>query len=311
VCSPAELRAHLGHRIYEAATGHVKAISGEMSGGDPAYLMRMHGRSRRPGLHWKAPVLLLTLAVCRAPAEATEPDPIYLRFEILGAPGVHFMTLQAIVGYARETYTISAEAETRGLTDLLLDLRSRLEVHGKVTAVALRPDALRADTHRRGADYHTRVEYRADGGVSAELSPPPDSRVTPVTPPQMRGTIDQLTGYLALARTMATRGACTLRLKVFDGRRRYDLEFTDAPGETLPGIGTTQVCRMARYRIAGFPLDAGGSGTRDQGRVWFANLLSQGELAIPARVEFIGKLGTFIAELAELRGRGVHLRFTQ
>jgi hypothetical protein len=270
----------------------------------------MARRSRGPRACWDTLLLLVALAACWVPAEAAEPDPIYLRFEVFGGPGVHFMTLQATVSYARETYAISAEAETRGVADLVLDLHSRLEVRGKVAAGALRPDAMRSDTHRRGADYRTRIDYRADGSVGAEVLPPSDGRVTQVTPAQMRGTIDQLTAYLVLARTIATRGSCALRLNVFDGRRRYDLEFADAPAEALPGFGSAQACRMARHRIAGFPVDAGMSGANDGGTTWFARLLP-GDLAIPVRLEFAGEYGKFTAELAELRGQGRHLRFTE
>jgi hypothetical protein len=254
--------------------------------------------------------LLLAALSCSTPAPAAEPEPIYLRFEIFGGPGIHVMTLQATIGYTREAYSISAEAETRGVANLVLDLHSRLEVHGKVTAAALRPEAMRIETRRRGADYRTRIDYRADGAVSAEASPPPNSRVTPVLPVQTAGTIDQLTAYLALARTIAARGSCALRLKVFDGRRRYDLEFTDTSAETLPGFGAAQVCRMTRHRIAGFPVDAATDGATDGGRVWSARLLP-GELAIPVRMEFAGEFGTFSAELAELRGRGAHLQFRE
>jgi hypothetical protein len=34
----------------------------------------------------------------------------------------------------------------------------------------------------------------------------------------MRGAVDQLTGYLELARHLAVRGSCALALAAFDGR---------------------------------------------------------------------------------------------
>jgi len=278
-----------------------------MRGSQSAYVGRMH---RRSCAYWHALLLLASFAVCRAQANGAEPEPIYLRFEISAGLGIHFMTLQATVAYTRETYWISAEAKTRGVADLLLDLRSRFEVRGRVTPGALRPYVMRAETHRRGADYRTRIDYRADGNVSAEVSPPPDSRVTQAVPAQIQGTIDQLTAYLVLARAVAARRSCTLRLNVFDGRRRYDLEFADASAEPLPVFGTVQACRMTRYKIAGFPVDTAAGARSDGGKVWLARLLP-GELAIPVRVEFAGEYGTFTAELAELRGHGAQLRFTE
>jgi hypothetical protein len=66
---------------------------------------------------------------------------------------------------------------------------------------------------------------------------------------------------------------------------------------------------MSRCRIVGFPLDHGDQ-TTDVGKLWFARLLL-GELMIPVRMEFAGEFGKFTAAPAELRGRGVFLRFTE
>jgi hypothetical protein len=127
----------------------------------------------------------------------------------------------------------------------------------------------------------------------------------------MRGTVDQLTAYLALTCHLAGRGSCAPPLAVFDGRRRYDLSFTDLDPEILPGFaGPTRVCRMSRRRIAGFPVERGGTTATDQGKLWFARPIP-GDLMVPVRMEFGSEFGTFTADLAELRGRGVDLRFTE
>jgi hypothetical protein len=73
------------------------------------------------------------------------------------------------------------------------------------------------------------------GVVRAEATPPPDRPVTTATA-QMRGTVNQLTAYLALARHLGDHGSCALALVAFDGRRRYDLSFTDLDPETLLGL---------------------------------------------------------------------------
>ena len=67
---------------------------------------------------------------------------------------------------------------------------------------------------------------------------------------------------------------------------------------------------MSRRRIAGFPLDRGGNRPSDQGKLWFAHLLP-GDLMIPVRMEFDSEFGTFTADLAELRGRGVDLHLME
>jgi uncharacterized protein DUF3108 len=267
--------------------------------------------SRQFRAPWQAALLLLALALFGALAQAAEPDSIYLRFEVSGGLGLHILTLKATVNQSSERYSITAEAETRSLADLFVDLRSRLEVRGRISGGALLPQAMRAETHRRGVDLNTRIDYSADGTITAEATPPPTRPVIPVTPAQMRGTVDQLTAYLALARSIARRGSCTLALAVFDGRRRYDLSFADLAPEALPCFaGPTRVCRMARRKIAGFPIDEGGSEATDAGKLWFVRLLP-GDLMVPVRMEFASEFGTLTAELAELRGRGVDLRLKE
>jgi hypothetical protein len=257
----------------------------------------MH-RRRRPTAHRVALFLLLALAVCSGAIHAAEPDSIYLRYEVYGGPGLRFLSLQATVEQSRGRYSLAVAAETRGIADFFIDLRSR-------------PEAMHAETHRRGVDFHTRIDHLPDGTVVAEATPPPTSPITPVSPAQMRGTVDQLTAYLQLARHLAARGSCPLALAVFDGRRRYDLSFVDLPSEALPGLsGTTQVCGMQRHRIAGFPIERSGDQPTDQGKLWLARLVP-GEVLVPVRMEFGSEFGTFTAKLAELRGRGVELRFTE
>jgi hypothetical protein len=180
--------------------------------------------------------------------------------------------LRGNVEHSGEAYSIAAEAETRSLADLFVDLRSRLQVRGRIEAGALLPAALRAETRGRGTDFYTRIDYGPDGNVTAEASPPSSRPVTPVTAAQMHGTVDQLTAYLALARVLARRNSCALTLAVFDGRRRYDLNFTDAQPKHYPGSPAplkSAICRGAG--LAGSrPIEAvarrlirGSSGLRD------------------------------------------------
>ena len=160
------------------------------------------------------PVLFSAVLFSRQTA-ATAADPIFLRFEVSVGPGLHVLSLRVNVEHSGEAYSIAAEAETRSLADLFVDLRSRLQVRGRIEAGVLLPSAMRAETHRRGADFYTRIDYGPDGNVTAEASPPPSRPVTPVTAAQMHGTVDQLTAYLALARALTRRGSCALALAVF------------------------------------------------------------------------------------------------
>ena len=127
-----------------------RCSSGWAASGPYGMLARMP-RSCRSRAYRKTVSLLLALALFGAPGRAAEPDPIYLRFEVFGGPGLHFLTLHVSVDHSARRYSLAVDAETRSLADLFVDLRSRIEARGRISADVLFPVAMRAETHRRAS----------------------------------------------------------------------------------------------------------------------------------------------------------------
>ena len=97
------------------------------------YILTMMLRIWRLAAYRKA-LAILALVIHGASVGAAEPDRIFLRFEVSGGPaaGLHFLTLTATVDQSHQGYAVAAEAKTRGLADLFLALRSRLDVRGRI-----------------------------------------------------------------------------------------------------------------------------------------------------------------------------------
>jgi hypothetical protein len=254
-------------------------------------------------------LLLLTTS------HAADPDRIEMRIEMFGPAGIHVATNHTVVEEAAERYAIATDVESRGIGAVFVNLTSHSEVRGGLSNASARPIAYFGEVHRNGVVSRNRVEYAADGTVTAESTPPVETR-TPVTPSLMRGTVDQLTAFFMIERQLASRGSCALVVAVFDGRRRYDLHFNDVTPEASRAVavrnfaGTTQVCRMRREAMAGFQDDSGRTEGAYEGTLWFARLV-RGDMMIPIQMEFSTEFGTVTGQLAELRGRGVHLQFTK
>ncbi len=248
-----------------------------------------------------------------APAPAAEVDRVEMRIEMYATAGLHVATNHTVVDEAADRYVITTDVESRGIGAVFIDLTSHSEVRGRLTGNSPRPQAYLGEVHRNGAIDRSRVTYGADGVVTAEATPPVVTH-TPATPPLMRGTIDQLTAFFMIERQLANRGSCALVVPVFDGRRRYDLHFSDmAPGTSRPPAGHAftgpmQVCHMRREAIAGFRDDGGRTEGAYEGTLWFAPLV-RGDMAIPVQMEFSTEFGTVTGRLAEVQGRGVHLQF--
>ena len=163
-------------------------------------------------------------------AQAGDPDRIEMRIEMFGTAGIHVATNHTIVEEAADRYAITTDVESRGIAAVFIDLTSHSEVRGRLTNGAALPEAYLGIVHRNGVVNQNQVKYPANGVVTGESTPPAETH-TPVTPQLMRGTVDQLTAFFMIERQLAFRGSCALVVAVFDGRRRYDLHFTDVAPE--------------------------------------------------------------------------------
>jgi len=255
-------------------------------------------------------LLVVGAALAQSPPQS---DRVAMRFEVFGRAGLHVLTNRTEIEEVGERYSVVSELTTRGLTGLLVDLADHSKVRGRLTADTALPEAFSSEVRRNGEDRRDRVDYRDDGSIEGSASPPP---ITPIAQVQMRGTVDALTAFFLVERQLGRGGDCTLVIPVYDGRRRYDLRYTDRGEQILSPAGgqrfegATRVCDMKRTEIAGFPADPKESEGARKGTIWFARLVP-GDLLVPVRFELETEIGQVTGYLAELRGRGVDLRLME
>jgi hypothetical protein len=255
--------------------------------------------------------LLLTIAALR-PAAAG--DVVKMEFEGFGPAGLHVLTTHTTVAEDSAAYEIEGDFSTTGLASLVASVANRSIARGREVDDQPRPMSFDSETDRNGAVQHLRVEYKPDGTPSGSASPPPKEPVTPVAYTQLTGTVDNLTAYLMLEKQVAHGGGCALRVPVFDGRHRYDLQFSDggrqilSPAEGQNFSGQTQACRMTRTELGGFYVDRSHEEGARSGTIWYAPLLPQGSLAVPVRMEMETEIGKVELFLAQLHGHGVNLK---
>ena len=178
-------------------------------------------------------VLLATIAGI-APAAATSQA---LRYEANWG-GLHAGDLTVTQRDQPGGYATRFDFVTTGMLGLLLNLGITAEASGTDPAggpqLLPRLYAMRAIS-RRG-ERQVELDYRPEGlgqvaEVTRDLSLPAEAfddepPVTAVTAGMRAGTVDPLTA-IAIARRWAAAGAGqTLRLAMFDGRRRYDVTIT-------------------------------------------------------------------------------------
>jgi len=233
---------------------------------------------------------------------------------MFGIAGIHVATNRTLVEETADRYAITTDVESRGIAAILVDVISHSEVVGNLAIDSERPQAYRGEVRRNGSESRNGVDYAADGNPVDEVTSTIGAR-PPVAAALKRGTVDQLTAFFMVERRLANLGSCALAIAVYDGLRRYDLYFSDSVLGPAPAfaehnhVGATKVCLMRRQAIAGFSDATGRSEGAYEGKLWYARLLP-GDFMVPVQVEFSTEFGPVTGRLAELRGRGIHLQFS-
>lgn len=233
---------------------------------------------------------------------AAAPAPLRLGLEIYAA-GLHALSVDAEIRIDGAHYEGVASTRTRGLLDLMFGYRGELRSRGTVQSDGTRPLRHTAGSRSRFSTSDVEITYRADGEVSTRLIPR-DEDDDPIPDRLRRDTLDPLSAFVALARRGTAEETCRGVVRVFDGRRRFDLEFSYLGSDSLAPnsyafyAGPAGHCR-ARYRRV--EKDGSYRPSKDPRRppaeVWLAPLGGDGAL-VPVRIEAETRWGRMIAHLA-------------
>ena len=150
-------------------------------------------------------------------------------------------------------YETTSTLRTVGIVGLLFPWNASARTNGLRNRDELRPLRHRAEGTYRSARRTVALDYDPTGGIHTQILPPAATDYRdPVPPGLLPGTIDPLTASLA-----AVELGCHGTLRVFDGRRRYDMtleEYAPAPVPSERGVyqGTARHCRATIAPLAGF-----------------------------------------------------------
>ncbi|HWF63674.1 MAG TPA: DUF3108 domain-containing protein [Rhizomicrobium sp.] len=207
----------------------------------------------------KTPLLLLAL-LAGTPAFA-EPTPRTLEVSYsLSFWGVDFGHIQYSNALKGESYAAKAHFETLGMVGFFWKSLIDATADGGVGAHSISPVVY--DSHSRYRDrplQQVKLTYANDGD-SVLFDPPVDSIRFPVTREEQKGAIDPMSALISMlvGTSAAPKTPCGTGAQVFDGRRRYDVQFTYVKDEKLSlnhGLyqGSAHLCELHFVPIAGYP----------------------------------------------------------
>lgn len=259
----------------------------------------------------KAAVVAIALGALMPVSRAAEPVRLSLAYEVYSG-GFHVVAFDLDLALMAQTYDVTARMRTTGLLSWVLDWTHVYRSTGGLAGPGLDPRHHRSDGMFRGRPRLVEIAYTGGEASTIRVVPPlhDDGDREEVTPEQRRGALDPISAILALVRAVSDGRGCEARVAVFDGRRRYDMNFTDRGLHPLRETrysafaGTARQCEFEFVPIAGYvQRRAENENTRrlESGRAWLAPVVS-GAPAAPVRVELDGNWGLTVGHLREVRG---------
>ena len=251
--------------------------------------------------------MFLMLQVWAGQALAADGAPLDLSYELtLG--GITVMSFEFDVRTSAGRYAVDFSGRTRGVLNLLGSGYVVSSAQGVVRPDGTpEPQSFVSHSDGNEGEKRTQIEYDAQGPARWTALPAPGSDGEPLTPipdGSIPGTRDILTALYDFAGELGRNESCAHDMRIFDGRRRFDLKFSDRGTDRLEPegdgfyAGPALHCHLDLARIGGYSTDPAKRVSGDDAEFWLAPVLP-GEPPLPVEIVFKGRLGMMHARLIQ------------
>jgi len=211
----------------------------------------------KPPPMFKALLAGAGIALCGASAFAEQPANLTAHF-IISMTHVRVGELSWTVAFADNSYLASASGKASGVLSVLVKGEGSVTTHGARGNGQLVPVSVRSEVSDEDGVYELRMTFEngALKHVEEHGAPPPNDLVR-VLPEHLRNVADPLSALLIRYGEDAFAPAnCGKTLRIFDGRRRYDLALSYKRVDTLANVrgyaGRALVCAVVLHPIGGY-----------------------------------------------------------
>lgn len=165
------------------------------------------------------PCLALLLAI--APAGFFPVAAVEAIYQVTQT-GITVVEITARFEARPDGYWMRSVSRAVGIGRLFAPHEIRSEVEGAWRAEGVAPQRFQAEGNWRGDVRRTVLLYGEGMPQPLEMEPPEGRTNEPVPLPARRGTIDMLSAFALMSRTVTQTGRCDLAGPIYDGRRRLD-----------------------------------------------------------------------------------------
>ncbi len=256
----------------------------------------------------------MLLGAAATPLAAESTDPVEMTYEVYFG-GFHIVSARAALNRSTAGYTLTADANSRGMMDFFFTWHGRTRTDGRFVEGQAVPQAHKNFGVWNGEERIVEVSYDGEGAVAGVLvDPPPDLEEVNGLPEDAEiGTVDPLSVIAQLSEAMTRGGDCSGAFNVFDGKRRYDLTVTDRGAETFEPNdysvfqGAAQACGIEFTVLGGDRKEKSKYAETARNRVVYVGRPLQEAPAIPVRLRIETAYGVLLAHLTGVTAGGKQL----
>lgn len=159
--------------------------------------------------------------------------------------------------FSGSTYSAVSRLKTAGVVNSFYEAVIDATSVGSLNGHGLEPEKYDSNTVNEKQSQKVGLTYSA-AGIQLASDPPYNTKRFPVTEEQKQGTLDPLSGlvYSLSGLSHTAQKPCGETVRVFDGRRRYDIELTFVGNDKVKTdggySGPAIKCTVVYKQIAGF-----------------------------------------------------------
>jgi hypothetical protein len=208
---------------------------------------------------WIAGLIGVGFAAVSPASLAADAPVVGLDYKIY-IGGLEAVAATATIASAPSHYDVEIKAVTAGAIGRIFPWTIQIGSKGNVLGMTLQPLQHDQTSNFQGKDRSVTLVYDGHGGfVERKVAPDAHEDARDDVPAdQTRDTLDIVSGVLAGLRNVDRTGSCNGRVPVFDGRRRFDLVYSDDGHEKLEASGVATFdgdalrCAVKVEPVAGF-----------------------------------------------------------
>ena len=195
-------------------------------------------------------ILVFTIFINLSHAKTDNSNIIYkLSLETFGL-SVNLGEINSHFNYNDEKYSLHFTLTSNNLVNIIAPIFGSGKVNGLIENSSFYPMSYQYKFTRKEKTKNTEILFDKYKILFSKTIPKFDkNKLTPISSKMLQNVIDPITAIIYMGNHEFNNG-CSKDYRIYDGKRRYDLKYTDKYEEN-----GYLVCKLLQYKIGGFKLN--------------------------------------------------------